>query len=246
MRDPIKVAHYTYVLKMAETMQAEDVSSRDGSAWVRLPLATLNGLLDQRFKSLEQETRQLRDELAQTHAALATVHTGMIRMSAELRQQSALDNEQLRNEIKQITAALAGLKDGATVTLRTSEVTFAPKQPAPTPTETILTLPAGAAVVDGSVRSASRPRPPGAQGSSVPFKKPTYASPPPPPSPTTGAAQSVRGAPASRASHPPPPPSLNRSQAEAPKSPPLPPSAAKVRSLSDRLLRMLGVSVPVK
>ena len=244
MRDSIKVAHYTYVLKMVETTQAEDVSSRDGSAWVRLPLATLNGLLDQRLKSLEQETRQLRDELAQTHAALATVQTGMIRMSAELRQQNALDNEQLRNEIKQITAALAGLKDGATVTLRTSEVTFAPKQPAPTPTEPILTLPAGAAVVDGSVRSAPRPRPPVAQGSSVPFKKPTYASPPPPPK--AGAASSVRGTSASRASHPPPPPPLNRSQADAPKSPPLPPSAAKVRSLSDRLLRMLGVSVPVK
>ena len=60
-------AHYTYASPMPDSLQAEDVTTRDGNAWVRLPLATLNGLLDERFTKLEQETHQLRVELAQTH-----------------------------------------------------------------------------------------------------------------------------------------------------------------------------------
>ena len=222
---------------MVETTQAEEISARDGNTWVRLPLATLNGLLDERFKKLENESLQLRAELAQTHAALASVQTGLVRMSTELQQQHALGTEQLRNEIKQITAALAGLKDGATVTLRTQEVTFSPKQTASPPTEIPLELPAGAMVIDSSAMPPPMPRATSAPGPTVPFRKPTYASPPPPPSQAGRA-----GVPHSTPAHT--GPVAPRASFPSASTAPLPASAAKVRSLSDRLLKMLGVTVP--
>ena len=218
-------------------MQADDVTTRDRNAWVRLPLATLNGLLDERFKNLEQETHQLRLELAQTHAALSTVQTGLVRMSAEIQRQQALGNEQLRSEIKQITAALAGLKDGATVTLRTHEVTFSPKPPAPTNEPAALQLGAGSAVVDGSIGAPSRPRATNAPPPAAGFKKPTYASPPPPP-PARSTAQAQSQPARAQAS------ATRAAETPARTAQPLPPSAAKVRSLSDRLLKMLGVAPP--
>lgn len=186
-----------------------------GEQWVRLPLSTLNGMLEQRFSKLERETQLLQAELVQTRGTLAQMQQGLVKLD----ENQALSREELRDELAKLTGAIGALTSG-NVTVRTREITFGSRQTSAPPPG--WAEPASRAVVSGDVarpatRRASVPPPPRPS-----YRKPTYDAAP---------AEPVIAQAASTAPQP---------AASVPVDEP----ARVVRSLADRILRFLGIDPP--